>query len=140
FLLGPASPLGAQTPPRSTPGLVLATDGRNAACDVLLFTPDGKQLLAVGDDKVVRRWIVEDSAFSVRKLPPLRWPIFREQRGSIFALALSPDRDARSVAIAGYGLRTGDLFVLDRTTGDVQHSLSGNVPSPNVTWSVAYSP
>jgi urea transport system permease protein len=39
---------------RSTPGLVLETGARTAACDVLTFTADGKHLLAAGDDKVVR--------------------------------------------------------------------------------------
>src|SRR5689334_4169849 len=59
FLLCPAPSVHAQAP-RSTPGLVLATDGRTATCDVLAFTPDGSRLLAVGDDKVVRRWIMTD--------------------------------------------------------------------------------
>src|SRR4051812_28351268 len=87
-LAAPAAP--AQT--RSTPGLVLATDGRTADCDALRFTPDGEQLFACGDDKVVRRWIV-GAGFSDRRLPPLRWPTFREQRGSIFAMAFSPKTD-----------------------------------------------
>src|SRR5437879_5397551 len=39
-----------------TPGLVLDLGARYGACDELLFTPDGKELLATGDDKVVRCW------------------------------------------------------------------------------------
>src|SRR5262249_8095785 len=69
FLLCPAPSVHAQAP-RSTPGLVLATDGRTATCDILVFTPDGARLLAVGDDKVVRRWIMTDTGFSTRKLAP----------------------------------------------------------------------
>jgi WD40 repeat protein len=106
---------------------------------VLAFTPDGTRLLAVGDDKVVRRWIVTETGFSSRKLAPLRWPIFREQRGSIFALALSPDADADKVAIAGWGTRTGLVMVLNRYNGNVLHSLK-NVPSRHVNWAIAFSP
>src|SRR4051812_42843474 len=116
---------------RSTPGLVLATDGRYAACDALRFSPDGAVLFAAGDDKVVRRWMLGDEAFDAAKLAPLRWPVFREQRGSIFAMALSPD--AGSVAVAGYGLRTGAVFVLSRREGAVVHSLE-QVPSAHPNW------
>jgi WD40 repeat protein len=138
-LLGPVATAYSQEAPRSTPGLVLATNGRTGSCDVLTFTPDGTRLLAVGDDKVVRRWIVDDAGFSARKLSPLRWPIFREQRGAIFALALSPDRGADQVAIAGHGTRVGLVMVLDRYTGQVVHSLK-DVPSPFVIWSITFSP
>src|SRR5262245_42686952 len=89
LLLCLGAPVAQAQAVRSTPGLVLATEGRTAACEGLLFTPDGSQLLACGHDKVVRRWLVEDAAFSSRKLPPLRWPTFREQRGVLFAMALS---------------------------------------------------
>ena len=138
FLAWFGAPLHAQTAPRSTPGLVLASDGRTAACDALTFTPDGLHLLATGDDKVVRRWIVDEQAFSSRKLAPLRWPIYREQRGCIFALALSP-LPGDSVAIGGFGLRTGSVCVLNRSTGAVEHSLS-RVGSRHATWAIAFSP
>lgn len=68
---------------RNTPGIVLETGARTAACDVLRFSKDGKHLLAAGDDKVVRTWAVgRDGALSVDTLPTLRWPIFRESRGT----------------------------------------------------------
>jgi len=41
---------------RFEPGLIIQTGGRTGACDVLLFTPDGKRLLAAGDDKIVPVW------------------------------------------------------------------------------------
>src|SRR4051794_14002479 len=107
-----AAPAHAQAPARSTPGLVLNIDGRYATCDVIRFTPDGSRLMAVGDDKVVRRWVVLDDRFGPNPLSPLRWPTFREQRGNIYALALSPDADADSLAIGGHGLKTGMIFVL----------------------------
>ena len=44
--------------------VMVATDDRSATCDMLLFTPDGTRLFACGDDKVVRRWIVEDNGFA----------------------------------------------------------------------------
>src|SRR5687767_4598856 len=59
-----------------TPGLILETGARTAACDVLLFTKDGKHLLATGDDKVVRTWDVTDKGLVTSKeYPVLRWPI-----------------------------------------------------------------
>src|SRR5262245_22282180 len=85
------TPAPAQAPsaPASTPGLVLATEGRTAPCDVLTFSPDGQWLMATGDDKVVRRWVMAGGGFSrlpADRLPPLRWPILRERSGSIFAM------------------------------------------------------
>src|SRR5215210_5526572 len=64
-----------------TPGLVLDAEGRNAACDVLVFTRDGKHLLAAGDDKVVRNWALTPEGLKPSLLPTLRWPIFREVLG-----------------------------------------------------------
>src|SRR5262249_37506326 len=70
----------AQTDRRSwaTPGLILETGARHGTCDMLLFTPDGSELLASGDDKVVRIWGVDKQKFSNRNDPgwrTLRWPI-----------------------------------------------------------------
>src|SRR3974390_3104465 len=50
----PPSPPGARRE-RKEPGLILEGPGRMAACDVLTFVRDGKDLylLAAGDDKVV---------------------------------------------------------------------------------------
>ena len=56
---------------------------------------------------------------------PLRWPVGRDRRGAIYALALSPDPGQRYAAVAGFGLADGAVAVLDRTTGRVVHGTTG---------------
>lgn len=124
---------------RTTPGLVLETGARHAPCDALTFTPDGGHLLAAGDDKVVRIWPVGKASLSVADARVLRWPIYREQRGGIFALALSPDDGGKRIAIGGFGVKTGLLAVLDRATGAMLAVLEKPL-SEQVTWSLAWSP
>src|SRR5262249_45909794 len=85
LLNGAAHAQGGRPPPR----LVIEHGARNATCDELLFRPDGGQLLAVGEDKVVRRWGVGAEGFLDDRSINIRWPILREQRGSIFCMAYS---------------------------------------------------
>jgi WD40 repeat protein len=132
-----SSPLFAQRRNRTSPGLILETGARTAMCDLLTFTPDGSELLAAGDDKVVRIWSVGARGFVNHRSRTLRWPIYREQRGGIFAMALSPK--ASRVVVGGYGIQTGFLAVLDRATGDIVHALE-TPPIDEVTWSAAFSP
>jgi serine/threonine protein kinase/WD40 repeat protein len=121
----------------TSPGLVLNTGARTATCDQLTFTPDGSELLAAGDDKVVRIWKVGESRFIGHVSRTLRWPIYREQRGGIFAMALSPD--ASRLVIGGFGILTGYLAVLDRRTGDIVHALERPTTVEPI-WSAAFSP
>ncbi|HVK18983.1 MAG TPA: hypothetical protein VM533_18780 [Fimbriiglobus sp.] len=128
---------------RNTPGLVLETGARTAACDVLTFTADGKQLLAAGDDKVVRTWSVSaDGRLGPSTLPTLRWPIFREARGNIYTAALNPDQS--HIVIAGHGQTSGGFAaaVIDRSTGELRHG-TGNPegrPQQGTVWASAFSP
>lgn len=123
------------------PGLVVETGARAATCDVLKFTPDGRHLLGAGEDKVVRVWSLGEAGLELDRT--LRWPTWREQRGAIFALALSPDREARHVAIAGAGVMSGAVVVIDRATGQVAHALDkdelAKVHQDKVVWSLAFS-
>lgn len=138
--LGPAD---AQEARRlfQTPGLILETRARIGPCDVLLFTPDGKHLLAVGDDKVVRIWKVTDSGLDAAGVQALRWSIFREHRGNMYAMDLSPDAEARYVAVAGFGIRAGSVAVLDRFTGEIKHALTKDTTTDgHSVWSIAFSP
>src|SRR5262245_48717021 len=68
---------------RRSPELVIEAGGRMGTCDVLTFTPDGRSLMAVGDDKVVRIWPCGEQGLDRAGVRLLRWPIWREQRGSI---------------------------------------------------------
>lgn len=122
----------------TTPGIVIETGARHATCDALVFTKDGKQLLAAGDDKVVRTWPVGEKSFSSHQSKVLRWPIFREQLGGIHALALS--KDETKIAIAGHGMKPGMVAVLDRTTGQIEHIIENPPPPGQVIWAIAFSP
>jgi WD40 repeat protein len=114
---------------RQDPELVLETGGRTGTCDVLTFSADGKSLLAVGDDKVVRIWNFANGQLEPAERPVLRWPTWREQRGALYALALSPDKDGRPeagsrVAIGGYGVsNSSSVAVIDRATGKMLHTI-----------------
>jgi WD40 repeat protein len=120
-----------------TPGLVLNLGARNAPCDELRFTSDGKFLLAAGDDKVVRSWPVGVASFTEHRSRDLRWPIYLQQRGGIFSFALSSDE--KLVAITGFGVKTGMVAVLDRQTGQLLHTLP-KVTSDKVNWKVVIAP
>jgi WD40 repeat protein len=140
-LLGGAAPLRAQQSDRrdlKSPELIVETGGRMGTCDALLFTADGKHLLAAGDDKVVRSWPCGARSLDAAGGQTLRWPSWREQRGAIYALALSPDE--RQVAVAGFGLRTGTVMVLDRATGQVRHVLTDIRGNQAVIRALAFSP
>lgn len=102
---------------RQDPVLVVEAGGPTGNCDALTFTPDGKALLAAGDDKVVRAWPLTDGILDADHAQVLRWSIWRELRGCIYALALSPD--GGRVAVGGLGARSSAVAVLDRATGKV---------------------
>jgi WD40 repeat protein len=108
---------------RKDPDIFLNTGGRTGTLDALMFTADGQYLIAAGEDKVARVWRVTEVGLE-REAQVLRWSTWREQLGSIFALALSPDEHQRRIAIAGNGLRVGTVAIVDRVTGEVESSLS----------------
>ncbi|MBL8799284.1 MAG: hypothetical protein JNM56_35690 [Planctomycetia bacterium] len=124
---------------RFEPGLIVETGARMGACDAVAFTPDGNFLMAVGDDKVVRVWRCTERGLDAASLQVLRWSIFREKRGNIYALALSPDD--RHVAVGGFGVRGAHTpALLDRVTGDVKKALVDLQPTPYAVWALAFSP
>jgi WD40 repeat protein len=127
----------------STPGIVLETGARTAACDAMFFTQDGSFLLAAGDDKVVRSWAVSANELSSDGQPTIRWPIFREVRGNIYAAALSPDQ--KLVAFGGNGRTSGGFAVAvsERSSGQLLYG-SDSPPNANgqqgAVWAIAFSP
>ncbi len=141
--------LGAQAPvvrlARDEPEIAAQVGGRTGACDALAFTADGATLFAAGDDKVVHRWAVEPAG--LRGQSPARWSTFREQRGAIFALAISPAHGGRRVAYAGFGKLTPDVVVAELTGRgfEVAYGLSPKAPKPtpyaaagHAAWSLAF--
>src|SRR5262249_20303805 len=126
-----APPLPAQDNRRyDSPDLILETGTRTGPCDALIFCKDsdGECLLAAGDDQVGRSWdfvggqLLGKSPRKQARPHVLRWKVYREQRGAIFAMALSPDREHRHVCIAGNGMMPLAVVVLDRFTGEVFRS------------------
>jgi WD40 repeat protein len=124
------------------PELMIETGARRGTCDVLTFTADGKWLLAAGDDKVVRVWRHDARGLSAQPVQTLRWSIWREGRGPIYALACTPDGE--QVAVGGLGVRNGSVVVLRRATGDVLHAIANDTRNEeanrHVTMSLAFSP
>jgi WD40 repeat protein len=123
------------------PAVVLATGGRMAACDALLFTPGGEQLLAVGDDKCVHLWDVQGN--SLRYTDPAWWNSFRERRGSIFALAISPDGER--MVVGGFGRLTADVVIFRRRSRLIEAALSaaiqpGYAQASSTVWALAFHP
>jgi WD40 repeat protein len=122
-----------------TPGIVIETGQPIAACYQLTFTRDGGRLLAAGADKVVRDWPFQDGRLDAQRDNVLRWATWREQRGTIYALALSPDEQNRYVAVGGFGMITGTIAVIDRQIRQVTRALT--VPnSGEVITALAFSP
>src|SRR5271157_6457361 len=100
FLLGLAFSsvvLAADTPEK--PILVLDSGGHTSSVKKVLFTPDGKELISVSNDKTIRFWDVA-SGEPIRVLRP---PIGPGHEGELYAAALSPD--GRTLAVGGAGLK-----------------------------------
>ena len=60
-----------------------------------MFTPDGKQLVSAGDDKVIRVWDWQ----AAKTIRTIRGQVADGPEGKIFAMALSPD--GRWLAVGG---------------------------------------
>ena len=61
--------VGAQEPAAAPPILVLDSGGHTSTVWKVLFTPDGKELISVSDDKTIRFWDVA-SGEPIRVLRP----------------------------------------------------------------------
>ncbi len=149
FVAGPASAQPARLSRLAVdePEIHFKSNGRSGACDVLAFSHDGSRLFAVGEDKVVHRWAVGPA--TLRNEPPLHWNTFREQRGSIYALAMSDPKDPLpKIAIAGNGKLNADVALFHPGTGQFLGAISpffARSTDPYygarfVIWALAFSP
>ena len=116
------------------PILVLDAGGHTAIVWKVLFTPDGKELISVSDDKTIRVWDVQ-SGEPVRVLRP---PIGRGSEGKLYAAALAPD--GRTLAVGGYGWTEGNygqIYLIALATGRIERVLEGHT---NVIRALAFAP
>ena len=105
------------------PILVLDAGGHTAIVKKVLFTPDGRELITVSDDKTIRVW----DATTGEPLRVLHPPIGRGQVGMLFAAALSPD--GRTLAVGGNGFeefKFGEIHLIDFSTGRIARALKGH--------------
>ncbi len=127
--------LGAQVAAQdaaSQPVLCLETGGHTAICRWVGFTPNGKQMVSLGHDKVIRVWDVRDPT-APRLERSLRLQIGPGDDGMLYAGALSPD--GRWLAVGGSPSRYG-IRILDLSTGSIVAVLRGH---SNVINSLAFS-
>ena len=76
--------------------LMLDSGGHMSLITGLAWTPDGKQIISSGNDKVIRVWDAETG----RTVRTVRGEIGPSFEGQIFAMALSPD--GRWLAVGGW--------------------------------------
>jgi dipeptidyl aminopeptidase/acylaminoacyl peptidase len=114
------------------PELVLDPGGHTAQVKKVLFTPNGKELITVGEDKTVRFWDAAGGA-PLRTLYP---PAGKGDQGRLFAAALS--RDGLTLAVAGYGWDGGEdpVYLIDVPTGQMRRLLKGHT---NTVHALAFS-
>jgi WD40 repeat protein len=117
---------------QAVPQLMLDTGGHTAIIKDIVFTPDGKQLVSAGDDKVIRIWDWR-AGMTIRTI---RGSVGRGDEGKIYAMALSPD--GRWLAVGGrlsgtleeicairlYEFATGNLVGLLKGHTDVVFGLA----------------
>src|SRR5262249_33590453 len=106
---------------RDKPFLALDAGGHTGHVWKALFTPDGKQVVTVSDDKTVRLWDV-NTGQTVRVLRP---PIGPGKEGKLYAAALSPD--GRLLAVGGFGWNDGrkPIYLIHLTTSRAERNLAG---------------
>ena len=118
------------------PQLMLDTGGHMTIIKGLAFTPDGKQLVSAGDDKVIRVWDWQAG----KTVRTIRGQVGPGNEGKIYAMALSPD--GRWLAVGGWmhkecAGRCGEIRLYDFATGNLVALLKGH---KNVVNALAFSP
>ena len=89
----------------AAPRLVLEAGGHKAIIRELIFTPNGRELVSVSDDKTIRIWSVSDDGRQAALARTLRGQIEAGRAGMMAAAALSPagpDGQPQWLAVGGH--------------------------------------
>ena len=117
------------------PLLVPNIEGHTARVSRVRFTPDGRQLISVSQDKTIRIWDL-NSGQTVRVLRP---PIGPGQEGLLAAAAIAPD--GKTLAVGGYPVGGGRLgfpvYLIELPAGRITRLLHGHKDSIS---DLAFSP
>ncbi|OJJ20572.1 hypothetical protein BKI52_19150 [marine bacterium AO1-C] len=119
---------------QSDPKLVLESQGHSARIWDVAFTPNGRNLITVSDDKSIRIW--NTSTGELKRT--LRGQIGDGSEGKMYALALS--RDGRYLAVGGFlsykGRGSGNIRIIDLKSNRQIATLRGHT---NVVHSLSFS-
>ncbi len=121
-------------PPESfEPRLVIETGGHKAMIRELLFTPDGRELVSVSDDKTIRIWSVHADGRRAVLARTVRGQIEAGRGGMMASAALSPARaggQPQWLAVGGYLAGNPDeryaIRLHDYASGEVGAMLYGH--------------
>ena len=117
------------------PMLVLDAGGHTAKVCKVLFTPDGRELITVSDDKTIRLWDVPSG--EPRRV--LRPPIGPGPEGMLYAAALSPN--GRTLAVGGFPPGSGKdgipIYLISLSNGRIERVFKGHT---NVIHALAFAP
>ena len=126
------------------PRLVLEAGGHQAIIRELIFTPDGRELVSVSDDKTIRIWSVSDDGRQALLTQTLRGQIEAGREGMMAAAALSPtgpDGQPQWLAVGGYlAGETGERHAIrlhDYASGEVSAMFYGH---EDAVLALAFSP
>jgi WD40 repeat protein len=124
---------GARAAWEGAPYLMLDTGGHAGGIRSIAFTPDGKQLVSAGDDKVIRVW--DWQAGKTARI--IRGEVAPGTEGKYHVIALSPDGRwlaAGGWMAPGFGVRNsevGSIRLFDFRTGELVGLLSVHTDAVN---------
>jgi WD40 repeat protein len=117
---------------KEDPVLVIDPRGHSAMITEVMFTPDGRILISVSEDKTIRLWDVE----SGEVLKTLRGQVGDGKEGMLYAGALSPR--GTTLAVGGFGFLGNQCHIqlFNIETGEQTGLLKGH---DNVIYALAFS-